>query len=59
MNTRGSLKRNDLQNVNGVDLDQLSEESRALYMLISEKFDHSLHVLEARLEERDKKDTRA
>lgn len=40
---------------NTIELDQLSEESRALYMLITEKFDLTLREMEARVKKKDEK----
>lgn len=37
------------------EIDQLSEESRALYMLITDKFESALRDLEAKLKKRDEK----
>ena len=43
----------DPNNNGDVDLDQLSEESRALYMLLADKFDNTINNLELRIKEKD------
>lgn len=52
-NKKKNITRNKKKNI--TDIDQLSDESRALYMLITDKFEATLREMEVRLKQKDLK----
>lgn len=51
--TNKSYKHDNIETCNDINLDSLCEESRALYMLITERFDAALLEMERRMTEKD------